>query len=32
VDDEFVKLIVEGRVLPPLLELFEGSDSELTPT
>jgi hypothetical protein len=32
VDDEFVKLIVEGGVLPPLLELFEAGNSELTVT
>jgi hypothetical protein len=32
VDDEFVKLIVEGRVLPPLPKVFEAGDSELTLT
>jgi hypothetical protein len=32
VDDEFVKLIVDGGALPPLLELFEAGDSELAPT
>jgi hypothetical protein len=30
--DEFVKLFVDGRALPPVLELFEACDSELTPT